>query len=134
MSRHQVGRTRRAAIALLIAVASLSAPFLAAPATAFSCTVTPKMVTYPGVVSAKVKWGPNCNTGYAFTMSVWNQTGPTDWLKLWQENFPNISNTGGNYYDMLHGWYCGGVGVFKARAQVGGLTVWSATVHCPPDH
>lgn len=134
MTHPALARACQFAIALSLAAATLGVPAAAQPVAAYSCSITPVMMTYPGVVSAKVKWGPNCNTNYEFTMSVWNQTGPTDWVKLWQENFPNIASTGGSYYWMLHGWYCGGVGVFKARAQVGGLTAWSAPVYCPPNH
>jgi hypothetical protein len=131
MSLHLMARARRGVVALVIVTATLGAPVAARPVVAYSCTVTPVMITYPGVVSAKVKWGPDCNTNYQFTMSVWNQTGPSDWLKLWEENFPNIRTTGGSYYYMDHGWFCNGAGVFKARAYIGGLTVWSAPVNCP---
>lgn len=126
----RLSRVHRVVIAMVMAAATLGAPIATQPATAYSCTITPVMFGYPSVVTAKVKWGPNCNTNYAFTMSVWAQTGPTDWSKLWQEMFPQVATTGGSYYWMDHGWACD-VGVFKARAQIGGQTAWSAPMHCP---
>jgi hypothetical protein len=135
VSRHLLTRARSMGIALLLAATGLGLPATVQPALGYSCTVTPVMVRYPGVVTAKIKWGPDCNPNYAYPLSVWQQTGPSDWTKLWEQYYPNqVATTGGNYYDMLHGYYCNGIGYFKARGYIGGVTAWSPAVYCLPSH
>jgi len=146
MSRNASARALRVAVALSMAVVLLGVPtgrVLAAQKApvpngpvvmaASGCTITPLVIMYPvgRVVTGRVKWGPHCPTNIQNTESIWEQTSPGNWMMIWQEMMPDVETTGSGYFWMDHGYYCGGIGLWRARAYVGGQYVWSSPAYCP---
>ena len=128
-------RLRVALTAMAFALSVVTVGITAPAVHAYSCTVTPAIWGATGdsvsYVSGKVKWGPTCSTAYANTIALYYQTGYNDWNKEFGESLPNMKNQTDWKY-MYRYWPCDGVGVWRVRAEVGGVVAYSSSMHCPP--